>query len=266
MPSVEDIPVCSPYTGTDWKMGWLLQGGSEAMFCWPDDLWGPVLPEHGWQAPWAVVGVETSARARQRTAASQKAPCLNWRRRGMSGLCTVCPSGFNFFTFSKAVLQLSGQTVLPPWHSGSLLDWAYLWQKQENCAFLHMLDSVLVVKIRKNNISLKVNWRKYEASLPTHLMCLLQISSVDLNLGVHLYSEMKTNTKTNPTFVKEYSKECHVSKTSMKARSIEMHKTIMSPVPHSSVPYGQREADGPGHSGGREGETQDCLSDPVGQH
>lgn len=70
---------------------------------------------------------------------------------------------------------------------------------------------------------------------------------------------MKTNTKTNPTSVKEYSKECHVSKTSMKASSIEMHRTLMSPVPHSSVPYGQREADGPGHSGGREGEARDCY-------
>lgn len=87
------------------------------------------------------------------------------------------------------------------------------------------------------------------AFLLTHLMYLLQILSVDLNFGVHLSSEMKTNSKINPTFVKEYSKECHVSKTSMKARSIEMHKTIMSPVPHSSVPYGQIEADGPGHSG-----------------
>lgn len=90
-------------------------------------------------------------------------------------------------------------------------------------------------------------------------MYLLQASSVDLNLGVHLYSEMKTSTKTNPTFVKEYSKECRVSKTWMKARSIEMHKTIMSPGPHSSVPYGQREADGTGHSGGREAETRDCY-------
>lgn len=86
-------------------------------------------------------------------------------------------------------------------------------------------------------------------------MYLLQASSVDLNLGVHLYSKMKTST----TFVKEYSKECRVSKTSMKARSIEMHKTIMSPGPHSSVPYGQREADGTGHSGGREAETRDCY-------
>lgn len=38
-----------------------------------------------------------------------------------------------------------------------------------------------------------------------------------------------------------------------------MHKTIMSPARDTSVPYGQREADGPGHSGGREGETQDCY-------
>lgn len=70
---------------------------------------------------------------------------------------------------------------------------------------------------------------------------------------------MWTKTKAKPTFVGEYSKECHVSKVSMKARSIQMHKTIMSPVPDTSVPYGQREADGPGHSGGREGETRDCY-------
>lgn len=70
---------------------------------------------------------------------------------------------------------------------------------------------------------------------------------------------MKTKTKAKPTFVREYSKECHVSKVSMKARSIQMHKAIMSPVPDTSVPYGQREADGPGHSRGREGETRDCY-------
>lgn len=72
---------------------------------------------------------------------------------------------------------------------------------------------------------------------------------------------MKTKTKAKKptTFVGEYSKECHVSKVSMKARSIQMHKTIMSPAPDTSVPYGQREADGPGHSGGREGETWDCY-------
>lgn len=64
--------------------------------------------------------------------------------------------------------------------------------------------------------------------------------------------------KTKTTFVKEYSKECHVSKVSLKARSIQMHKT-MSPVPHTSVPYGQREADGLGHTGGREGEAWDCY-------
>lgn len=95
------------------------------------------------------------------------------------------------------------------------------------------------------------------ASLFTHPVYLLDISSVGINLCAHLFSEMKTKTK--PTCVRQYSKECRVSKVSMKARSIQMHKTVMSPVPDNSVPYGQREADGPGHSGGREAETQDCY-------
>lgn len=89
----------------------------------------------------------------------------------------------------------------------------------------------------------------------------LDIFSVDINPGVHLYSEMKTETKAeNPTTsVREYSKECRVSEVSMKARSIQMHKTITSPAPDTSVPYGQREADGPGHGRGREGEARDCY-------
>lgn len=33
----------------------------------------------------------------------------------------------------------------------------------------------------------------------------------------------------------------------------------MSPIPDTSVPYGQRETDGPGHSRGREGEPGDCY-------
>jgi len=45
----------------------------------------------------------------------------------------------------------------------------------------------------------------------------------------------------------------------VKAKNIQMHKAVMSPVPDTSVPYGQREADGPGHSRGREGEPGDCY-------
>lgn len=35
-----------------------------------------------------------------------------------------------------------------------------LFTTKTNCALLHMLDSHLVVKMRKNNISFKVSWEE----------------------------------------------------------------------------------------------------------